>query len=181
MCNSYSRIERFDDWQLQLKADSGGRFSLCTSTPLNFRTKLDFSFFALGKSALQDALAFSATIDDGSDAQRGGHLFLQTRNATLLTPRWKWIFCRIAADAASQQQQQQQQQLSSHLLVFDSIESSSDYTSKPLLTIPLQCCRCQPHLVQVRRLQWPHANKIKKFTIPALLSFHLRAGASDEL
>ena len=33
LCDVLSRFERFDEWRLQLQADSGGRFSICTSNP----------------------------------------------------------------------------------------------------------------------------------------------------
>jgi hypothetical protein len=118
-----------------------------------------------GKSSLEDSLSFSAMIDDGTDAVRGGHLFLQTRNSLLLSTKWRWLFCRIAATPLSQQgqqqeqqqgqqqqqqeqHQQQQQQLQYELLLFDSFESSSDYTCRPLDAIPLTASRCFPQMFQ---------------------------------
>jgi hypothetical protein len=113
-----------------------------------------------GKSALQDSIATSAAIDDGSDAEKGGHLFLQTRNSVMLAPKWKWTFCRVA-DAARRQQQQQQQHLQLNLLVFDSIESSCDSSSQPLHSIPLASCRCYPQLLKASG----HALQNKKIPV----------------
>ena len=120
----------------------------------------------LGKSSLEDSLSFSALIDDGTDAIRGGHLFLQTRKSLLLSTKWRWMFCRIAQTALSQQEQEQKQkqeqkqeqeqeqeqheqnQSQYELLLFDSFESSSDYTCRPLDSIPLTASRCFPQMFQ---------------------------------
>jgi hypothetical protein len=68
-------------------------------------------------------------------------LYLQSSSNALLGTKWKWVYCRIAAAPANQQQQQ--------LLVYDSIESSSDPASQPLETIALQSARCFAQLEQV--------------------------------
>ncbi len=99
-------------------------------------------------------------------------MFLQTRKSLLLSTKWRWLFCRIAATSLSQQEQeqeqgqqqqqqqqqeqeqqeqqqeQQQQQQQYELLLFESFEASSDYTCRPLDAIPLTASRCFPQMFQ---------------------------------
>ncbi len=84
-------------------------------------------------------------MDDGRDAARGGHLFLQVRKSDVLTTKWRWVYCRTSAAAAAAAAAATQQQL----LVYDSIESSSDPAVRPLESIPLPQTRCFSLLDQV--------------------------------
>jgi hypothetical protein len=98
---------------------------------------------AAGKSSLENSIAIAASVDDASDVQRGGHLFLRIRNIALLPVKWRWVFCRVTCSEDRQ---------SRALLVFDSIESSCDIHHDPLYTIPLTSARCFSLLPQATQL-----------------------------
>jgi hypothetical protein len=66
-----------------------------------------------------------------------------------------------------------------NLLVFESIESSSDFTCQPLHTIPLLSCRCHPQLLNVSHAS--AAASIQKATVSGFRYLTTRAGPRDEL